>query len=60
MPDYSLGRPLPLWPICLLLYATFSFGAPKPGVPSDNTPRIQKMRILMGHTICQAIYNDFM
>ena len=33
MPDYSLGRPLPLWPICLLLYVTFSFGAPKSGVP---------------------------
>lgn len=26
-------------------------------VPSDDTPRIQEMHILIGHTICQAIDN---
>ena len=28
-------------------------------VPSDNTPRIQEMHILIGHTICQLIDNEF-
>ncbi|HIP13354.1 MAG TPA: D-sedoheptulose 7-phosphate isomerase [Arcobacter sp.] len=28
-------------------------------VPSDNTPRIQEMHILFGHTICQIIDNSF-
>ncbi len=28
-------------------------------VPSDNTPRIQEMHILFGHTICQLIDNSF-
>lgn len=28
-------------------------------VPSDNTPRIQEMHILIGHTICQIIDNEF-
>ena len=28
-------------------------------VPSDNTPRIQEMHILFGHTICQCIDNAF-
>ena len=28
-------------------------------VPSDNTPRIQEMHILFGHTICQLIDNAF-
>jgi D-sedoheptulose 7-phosphate isomerase len=28
-------------------------------VPSDNTPRIQEMHILFGHTICQAIDDAF-
>lgn len=28
-------------------------------VPSDNTPRIQEMHILIGHTICQAIDDNF-
>jgi len=28
-------------------------------VPSDDTPRIQEMHILIGHTICQAIDNAF-
>jgi D-sedoheptulose 7-phosphate isomerase len=28
-------------------------------VPSDNTPRIQEMHILFGHTICQIIDNHF-
>ena len=27
-------------------------------VPSDNTPRIQEMHILFGHTICQIIDNQ--
>ena len=27
-------------------------------VPSDNTPRIQEMHILIGHTICQIIDNE--
>ena len=27
-------------------------------VPSDNTPRIQEMHILLGHTICQIIDNE--
>ena len=27
-------------------------------VPSDNTPRIQEMHILFGHTICQIIDNE--
>ncbi|RLA70114.1 MAG: phosphoheptose isomerase, partial [Epsilonproteobacteria bacterium] len=27
--------------------------------PSDNTPRIQEMHILIGHTICQAIDDAF-
>lgn len=27
-------------------------------VPSDNTPRIQEMHILFGHTICQVIDNE--
>ncbi len=27
-------------------------------VPSDDTPRIQEMHILIGHTICQAIDNE--
>lgn len=29
-------------------------------VPSDNTPRIQEMHILFGHTICQLIDNAFL
>lgn len=28
-------------------------------VPCDNTPRIQEMHILIGHTICQIIDNEF-
>jgi len=28
-------------------------------VPSDDTPRIQEMHILIGHTICQAIDDAF-
>ena len=28
-------------------------------VPSDNTPRIQEMHILIGHTICQLIDDEF-
>jgi len=28
-------------------------------VPSNNTPRIQEMHILFGHTICQCIDNAF-
>jgi len=28
-------------------------------VPSDNTPRIQEMHILFGHTICQIIDDSF-
>jgi len=28
-------------------------------VPSDNTPRIQEMHILIGHTICQIIDVEF-
>ncbi len=28
-------------------------------VPSDNTPRIQEMHILIGHTICQGIDDAF-
>ena len=28
-------------------------------VPSDDTPRIQEMHILIGHIICQAIDNSF-
>ncbi len=28
-------------------------------VPSENTPRIQEMHILFGHTICQIIDNNF-
>jgi len=28
-------------------------------VPSDNTPRIQEIHILLGHTICQIIDNNF-
>ena len=28
-------------------------------VPSDNTPRIQEMHILFGHTICQCIDDAF-
>lgn len=28
-------------------------------VPSDNTPRIQEMHILIGHTICQLIDDAF-
>ncbi len=28
-------------------------------VPSDNTPRIQEMHILIGHTICQVIDDNF-
>lgn len=28
-------------------------------VPSDNTPRIQEMHILIGHTICQIIDENF-
>ena len=28
-------------------------------VPSDNTPRIQEMHILLGHTMCQIIDNNF-
>jgi D-sedoheptulose 7-phosphate isomerase len=27
-------------------------------VPSDNTPRIQEMHILLGHTMCQIIDNE--
>ena len=27
-------------------------------VPSHNTPRIQEMHILFGHTICQIIDNE--
>jgi D-sedoheptulose 7-phosphate isomerase len=29
-------------------------------VPSNNTPRIQEMHILFGHTICQIIDNEFL
>jgi len=29
-------------------------------VPSDNTPRIQEMHILFGHTICQCIDDAFL
>ncbi|NEW60648.1 D-sedoheptulose 7-phosphate isomerase [Sulfurovum sp. bin170] len=29
-------------------------------VPSDDTPRIQEMHILIGHTICQAIDDAFL
>ncbi len=29
-------------------------------VPSDNTPRIQEMHIMIGHIICQAIDNTFL
>ena len=28
-------------------------------VPSDDTPRIQEMHILIGHTLCQAVDNAF-
>ncbi len=28
-------------------------------IPSDNTPRIQEMHILIGHTICQVIDDNF-
>ncbi|MEA3289716.1 MAG: D-sedoheptulose 7-phosphate isomerase [Campylobacterota bacterium] len=28
-------------------------------VPSDNTPRIQEMHILIGHTICQIVDDNF-
>jgi D-sedoheptulose 7-phosphate isomerase len=28
-------------------------------IPSDDTPRIQEMYILIGHTICQAIDDAF-
>ena len=28
-------------------------------VPNDDTPRIQEMHILIGHTICQLIDNEF-
>ena len=28
-------------------------------VPSNNTPRIQEMHILFGHTICQIVDNEF-
>jgi D-sedoheptulose 7-phosphate isomerase len=28
-------------------------------IPSDDTPRIQEMHILIGHTICQIIDNSF-
>lgn len=28
-------------------------------VPSNDTPRIQEMHILFGHTICQIIDNNF-
>jgi len=28
-------------------------------VPNDNTPRIQEMHILIGHTICQLIDNQY-
>jgi len=28
-------------------------------VPDDDTPRIQEMHILIGHTICQLIDNAF-
>lgn len=28
-------------------------------IPSDNTPRIQEMHILIGHTICQLIDDSF-
>jgi len=28
-------------------------------VPSDNTPRIQEIHILFGHTICQCVDNAF-
>jgi len=28
-------------------------------VPSDDTPRIQEIHILLGHTICQIIDNNF-
>ncbi|HIO90716.1 MAG TPA: SIS domain-containing protein, partial [Campylobacterales bacterium] len=27
-------------------------------VPSDNTPRIQEMHILIGHIICQGVDNE--
>ncbi|MEE9430259.1 MAG: D-sedoheptulose 7-phosphate isomerase [Melioribacteraceae bacterium] len=28
-------------------------------VPSDNTPRVQEMHILIGHTICQVVDDNF-
>ena len=28
-------------------------------VPSEDTPRIQEMHILIGHTICQLIEQEF-
>lgn len=28
-------------------------------IPSDNTPRIQEMHILIGHTLCQIIDDNF-
>jgi len=28
-------------------------------IPSDNTPRVQEMHILIGHIICQVIDNNF-
>jgi len=28
-------------------------------IPSDNTPRIQEMHILIGHIICQAVDDSF-
>jgi D-sedoheptulose 7-phosphate isomerase len=28
-------------------------------VPAEDTPRIQEMHILIGHTICQLIDNEF-
>jgi len=29
-------------------------------VPSDDTPRIQEMHILIGHILCQAVDNSFL
>jgi D-sedoheptulose 7-phosphate isomerase len=29
-------------------------------IPSDDTPRIQEMHIMIGHIICQAIDQSFL
>jgi len=28
-------------------------------IPSDDTPRIQEMHILIGHILCQAVDDSF-